>query len=175
MVMIDDDDDDDDDDGDQGFVYEGETAEGRVTVAARGISHTYTKLAELAFDSYRKCMSVIVKVTFTPLSSARMLSLFILGPGREDPRAEQGGGEHDAGGLRVGGPGLHRAAHHQPGQPRPADPGAGPQDHQRGAVDRLQPGPGHHQPEPGQQVACQPGIVRGSLNTAFEPPPHLLA
>ena len=63
MIMI-----DDDDDGDQGFVYEGETAEGRVTVAARGISHTYTKLAELAFDSYRKCMSVIVKVTFTPLS-----------------------------------------------------------------------------------------------------------
>ena len=49
-------------------MYEGETAEGRVTVAARGISHTYTKLAELAFDSYRKCMSVIVKVTFTPLS-----------------------------------------------------------------------------------------------------------
>ena len=51
-------------------MYEGETVEGRVTVAARGISHTYTKLAELAFDSYRKCMSVIVKVTFTPLSSA---------------------------------------------------------------------------------------------------------
>ena len=54
-------------------MYEGETAEGRVTVAARGISHTYTKLAELAFDSYRKCMSVIVKVTFTPsLPSAQL-------------------------------------------------------------------------------------------------------
>ena len=55
-------------------MYEGETVEGRVTVAARGISHTYTKLAELAFDSYRKCMSVIVKVTFTALSSTVMVS-----------------------------------------------------------------------------------------------------
>ena len=99
-------------------MYEGETVEGRVTVAARGISHTYTKLAELAFDSYRKCMSVIVKVTFTQLSSDKILLLLILGPGREDPRAEQGGGEHDAGCLRVGGPRLHGAAHHEPRQPR---------------------------------------------------------
>ena len=67
---------DGDDDGDQGFVYEGETAEGRVTVAARGISHTYTKLAELAFDSYRKCMSVIVKVTFTPSLPSAQLGCF---------------------------------------------------------------------------------------------------
>ena len=45
----------------QGFVFEGERADGKLEVTARGITHTYQKLEELQFDSYRKCMSVIVK------------------------------------------------------------------------------------------------------------------
>ena len=46
---------------DQGFVYLGETLDGKVEVNARGITHTFQKLEELTFDSFRKCMSVIVK------------------------------------------------------------------------------------------------------------------
>ena len=33
-----------------------------ISVTARGVKHTYDKLAELPFDSFRKCMTVIVKV-----------------------------------------------------------------------------------------------------------------
>ena len=44
-----------------GFVFEGETPDGKLEVTARGITHSYEKMEELQFDSYRKCMSVIVK------------------------------------------------------------------------------------------------------------------
>ena len=46
---------------DQGFEFLGETMDGRMMVNARGITHSYEKLEELTFDSFRKCMSVIVK------------------------------------------------------------------------------------------------------------------
>ena len=45
----------------QGFVFHGEAPDGTLSVTARGITHTYQKLSELSFDSYRKCMSVIIK------------------------------------------------------------------------------------------------------------------
>ena len=45
----------------KGFIYNGESPDGRIEVTARGITHSYQKLAELSFDSYRKCMSVIIK------------------------------------------------------------------------------------------------------------------
>ena len=46
---------------DQGFEFLGETLDGRLEVNARGITHVYEKMHELTFDSFRKCMSVIVK------------------------------------------------------------------------------------------------------------------
>ena len=45
----------------KGFVFKGETNDGRLEVIAKGITYSYQKSAELSFDSYRKCMSVIVK------------------------------------------------------------------------------------------------------------------
>ena len=44
-----------------GFSFCGEDLDGTVTVCAKDQIHTYKKLAELQFDSYRKCMSVIVR------------------------------------------------------------------------------------------------------------------
>ena len=43
------------------FVFNGEFIDGKVVVTAQGIRHTYEKLAELPFDSFRKCMTVIVR------------------------------------------------------------------------------------------------------------------
>ena len=45
----------------QGFAFQGENSDGRLEINAKGITYYYQKLAELSFDSYRKCMSVIVK------------------------------------------------------------------------------------------------------------------
>jgi len=45
----------------QNFVFNGEYVDGKLVVTAKGIRHTYEKLAELPFDSFRKCMTVIVK------------------------------------------------------------------------------------------------------------------
>ncbi len=39
----------------------GEQPDGTATINAKGQSHTYKKMAELQFDSFRKCMSVIVR------------------------------------------------------------------------------------------------------------------
>lgn len=43
------------------FVYTGEQLEGQVAVNVRGQLYSFAKLAELPFDSVRKCMTVIVR------------------------------------------------------------------------------------------------------------------
>ena len=48
---------------DHGFVYLGESADGEINVRTdnSGAVRKYTKLEELEFDSFRKCMTVVVR------------------------------------------------------------------------------------------------------------------
>ena len=66
-----------------GFSFWGEELDGTLTVSAKDQIHLYKKLAELQFDSFRKCMSVIVRPKFssedTESSHGETIYLFIKG------------------------------------------------------------------------------------------------
>lgn len=63
-----------------GFSFWGEEMDGTVTICAKDQIHTYKKLAELQFDSFRKCMSVIVRPKFSSEESGQeTIYLFVKG------------------------------------------------------------------------------------------------
>lgn len=63
-----------------GFSFWGEELDGTVTVSAKDQIHTYKKLAELQFDSFRKCMSVIVRPKFSSEDAGKeTIYLFVKG------------------------------------------------------------------------------------------------
>ena len=63
-----------------GFSFCGEDLDGTVTVCAKDQIHTYKKLAELQFDSYRKCMSVIIRPKYaSDKDDEDMIYLFVKG------------------------------------------------------------------------------------------------
>ena len=62
-----------------GFSFWGEELDGTLTVSAKDQIHLYKKLAELQFDSFRKCMSVIVRPKFSSEGAEETIYLFIKG------------------------------------------------------------------------------------------------
>jgi magnesium-transporting ATPase (P-type) len=62
-----------------GFSFCGEELDGTVTISAKNHIHTYKKLAELQFDSYRKCMSVIVRSKHVFSSEEDVIYVFVKG------------------------------------------------------------------------------------------------
>ena len=69
-----------------GFEFLGVQPNGTVTVCIKGEKRTYKRLAELPFDSYRKCMSVIIKETYmdntsviNPSRNKEIIHVFIKG------------------------------------------------------------------------------------------------
>ena len=53
-----------------GYEFLGTEPSGRINVRIKGRRRTYIRLAELPFDSYRKCMTVIIKETHNDASSS---------------------------------------------------------------------------------------------------------
>ena len=62
-----------------GFSFLGEELDGTILVSAKDQIHSFKRLAELQFDSFRRCMSVIVRPKNSEYCKGNEIYLFIKG------------------------------------------------------------------------------------------------